>query len=102
MKNMHLFVLLGGIVHLAPAWSADAEAIRTQAMSICASCHGSKGISASEAIPNLQGQKAQYLSNALKAYREGRRKAPIMNNMAQNLGDEEIEGLAHYYSGLQP
>lgn len=102
MKKISLCGLLAGLFYLGNAFSADPEAIRTQATTICASCHGVKGISASEALPNLQGQKVQYLSGALKAYREGSRKAPVMNHMAANLTDDEIEGLARYFSALQP
>ena len=86
----------------APAWSADLEAGKAKATGVCASCHGVSGISASDAFPNLAGQKAAYLGTALKAYREGTRKAPIMNNMAANLSDQDIENLAAWFSGLKP
>ncbi len=82
--------------------AADIESIKAKATSICASCHGVTGISASDAIPNLQGQKASYLASALKAYRDGSRKAPVMNNMATNLSDDEIQGLAGYFNAVKP
>lgn len=84
------------------AQAADGEAGKSKAASVCASCHGINGISASEGFPNLAGQKAAYLVKALKAYREGDRKAPIMNNMAANLSDTDIDNLAAHFAALKP
>lgn len=85
-----------------PAQAADAAAGKSKADTVCASCHGINGISASDGFPNLAGQKGAYLVKALKAYREGARKAPIMNNMAANLTDSDIDNLAAHFSALKP
>lgn len=84
-----------------PVW-ADAEAGKAIATGKCASCHGAAGISASDAFPNLAGQKKTYLINALKAYRGKTREAAIMNGMAATLSDQEIEDVASYFSSLKP
>lgn len=86
---------------LGSAQAADLEAGKAKGSSVCASCHGINGVSAADGFPNLAGQKAAYLDQALKAYREGARKAPIMNNMAANLTDSDIENLAAYFSSLK-
>jgi cytochrome c553 len=88
-------------VSLGAARAADIEAGKAKGASVCASCHGVTGISAAEGFPNLAGQKAGYLANALKAFRSGDRKAPIMNNMAANLTDGDIENIAAYFSSLK-
>ncbi|MBM4202340.1 MAG: c-type cytochrome, partial [Gammaproteobacteria bacterium] len=72
------------------AAAANPEAGKATVESVCAACHGITGISAGDTFPNLAGQKAAYLRSALTAYREGTRKAPIMNNMAASLKDEQI------------
>ena len=102
MKHSRILISLVLAVSWASAQAADVGAGKSKAESVCASCHGINGISASDGFPNLAGQKAAYLVNALKAYREGARKAPIMNNMAANLSDHDIENLAAYFSGLKP
>lgn len=102
MKHLHIATMLFFITQGTPALGVDLEAVKTKATSICASCHGVNGVSGSEALPNLQGQKETYLVNALKAYRDNSRKAPVMNNMAYNLSDEEIMALASYFSQLRP
>ena len=47
------------------------------ASALCAWCHGEKGISVSPAWPSLAGQDAQYLSSAVKAYKDGSRSKTV-------------------------
>jgi len=79
--------------------AADVSAGKEKAM-LCSGCHGVDGISVSPDIPNLAGQKEAYLLKALKDFRAGNRKNPIMNSMAQSLGDDDIVNLAAYFSSL--
>lgn len=83
------------------ALAADSAAGRAMAESVCASCHGIKGISSAAFFPNLAGQKADYLQSALTAYRDGSRKAPVMNNLAAGLSDGDIANLAAHFAGLR-
>ena len=85
----------------SPAFAADTVAGKAKVESVCAACHGVTGISASPAFPNLAGQKEDYLRSALTAYRDGTRKAAIMNNMAAALTDADIANLAAYLAGLK-
>ena len=102
MKRMLLILLTGLSLYSGFAAAASIEAGKQAASTVCASCHGVTGISASDAFPNLAGQKAGYLVSALKAYRVGSRKAPIMNNMAAGLSDQAIDDLAAYFASLKP
>lgn len=84
-----------------PCLAANPEAGKSTVETVCAGCHGVTGISATGSFPNLAGQKEDYLRTALTAYREGTRKAPIMNNMAASLTDQQIGDIAAYLSGLK-
>ncbi|MVW77495.1 c-type cytochrome [Bordetella sp. 02P26C-1] len=74
----------------------------------CASCHGADAkTSVDPAYPVLAGQHADYLIQALKAYRRGAagapatanvRKNPIMGAFAVQLSDKDIEQVAHWLS----
>ena len=44
----------------------------------------------------------QAIEQALKAYRAGQRKNPVMAGMATALTDADIEALARYYSSQRP
>lgn len=75
-----------------------------QKAAACQACHGTDGHSVDPTYPNLAGQHESYLVKALADYRAGRRNNPIMNPMAVNLTDQDIEDLAAWYAsqhGLQ-
>ncbi len=66
----------------------------------CVACHGQNGISVNAAWPTLAGQWEDYLLNALKQYRAGTRKDPVMTAQAQLIAEEDLEKLALYFSRL--
>ena len=103
MKRQILTVL-SAVALLASANIATAAgdaAAGKKKTSMCAGCHGAKGISMAPVNPNLAGQKAMYLANQLKAFRSGDRKNATMNPMSKNLSDEDIANIAAYYAGLK-
>jgi cytochrome c553 len=67
----------------------------------CVACHGADGNSASAEFPRLAGQQADYLVKALKDYKSGMRKNPIMAPQAANLSVRDMEDLAAFYSRQQ-
>ena len=93
---------------LAPAaHAADIEAGKALAGAVCAACHGANGVSVSDTIPNLAAQRAAYLENQLKAFKDGVRKGPspasptaIMNAMAAQLSSAQIAGVAAFFASL--
>jgi cytochrome c553 len=67
----------------------------------CAGCHGESGVSANPSWPNLAGQNAGYLVNALKAFAGGSRSSDMMGPLAKTLNDEAINNVAAYFSSLK-
>jgi cytochrome c553 len=80
------------------AWGADLEAGKAKVGAVCAACHGTAGISVSDTIPNLAGQKSRYLETQLKALKDGTRKNAIMNAIASQLSDADIANVAAHFS----
>lgn len=69
----------------------------------CVGCHGSQGQTEIASHPNLAGQNAEYLVNALKAYQNGERVgglAEVMRINSRGLSLNDIQALAAYYSSL--
>lgn len=64
----------------------------------CAGCHGETGIAGNPAWPHVAAQKPGYLVNALKAFRSGLRKDPMMAGVSRGLSDTDIANLAAYYA----
>lgn len=69
---------------------------------VCAACHGPKGVAVAPNFPNLAGQSATYLYVQLKQFKGGQRGDPIMSGQAANLSDTDMRDLASYYASLPP
>ena len=96
--------LAGMIMALAGApfaIAADLDAGRAKAATVCAACHGAQGVSVTDAIPNLAGQKSRYIELQLTALKDGSRKNPIMNAIASQLSSQDISNVAAYFSAQQ-
>lgn len=92
------FCALFAIVTATGAFAADIEAGRAKVQMVCSACHGAAGVSVSDSIPNLAGQRAAYLENQLKALKEGTRKNAIMNAIASQLTSDEIANVAAFFA----
>jgi len=71
----------------------------------CSACHGDAGLGVDASMdpkpPILAGQYRDYLTQALIAYRNGRRKNAVMNGMAASLTtDRDVAIAAAYFSAL--
>jgi cytochrome c553 len=66
----------------------------------CVACHGQNGIGIAPNYPNLACQKDKYLVKAIKEFKSGVRKDPMMQPMVAALSDADIENVAAYYSTL--
>jgi cytochrome c553 len=71
-----------------------------QKATACAACHGDGNKTLDGTYPRLAGQYADYLEKALKDYRSGKRKNPVMMGQAAALTDQEIADLAAYFGSL--
>lgn len=63
----------------------------------CYYCHGMEGEGSTHRYPRLAGQREAYIIKQLTDFRAGERTG-TMNKMAAGLTDEEIKGLASYFS----
>jgi len=88
----------------APA-ALKGEAARGKGLSYtCRGCHGVTGYKnayPSYHVPKLGGQSETYLNNALKEYREGKRKHPTMQAQAESFSEQDIADIAAYLSSIK-
>jgi cytochrome c553 len=92
-----LVIVIGGTLATS-ALAADLSAGQAKAKEICQACHGLDGNSATPDYPKLAGQYPDYLAKALRDYKDGKRKNPIMAGMAAPLTPKDIDNLAAYYA----
>ena len=68
----------------------------------CVSCHGSDGAKTiGPDYPILAAQYPDYLVQALRAYKEGKRKNPIMAGIITGIDEKDFEAIAQFF-GQQP
>jgi sulfide dehydrogenase cytochrome subunit len=91
-----LAALAGVIATTAAAQGLDANQARYVAAN-CANCHGTTGRS-SGAMPSLAGQSKTYLVEQMRAFRDGKRSATIMHQIAKGYTDAQIDALADHFS----
>src|SRR5262245_25536105 len=81
----------------AAAQSVSPDPIRYVA-SNCANCHGTLGRS-SGAMPSLAGLQKPYFVEQMRLFRDGKRQATIMHQIAKGYSDQQIEQLADFFAG---
>jgi len=98
MTGMRVPLLVASFALTAAAHGADLAAGQAKAKEICQACHGMDGNSTVPDYPKLGGQYPDYLAKALRDYKSGARKNPIMAGFAKPLSSDEIDNLAAYYA----
>ncbi len=103
MKN----IFLAGLItffsfNLTTAQAAGDPMVGQQKNSMCAGCHGIPGYRTAYprvySVPKLGGQHAQYIVQALQAYKNGARNHATMTAIATTLTDQDMADLAAYYA----
>ena len=72
---------------------------------VCVACHGTNGVGTAPIYPTLAGQHADYIAQALRDYKSGKRKNAIMSCIlsdkaedAVKVRDEDIPAIAAFFS----
>jgi len=99
MMTMLKLLATAALLAVGTAHAANLDAGKQKAQEVCQACHGMDGLSATNAeYPKIGGQHRDYLAKALRDYKSGMRKNPIMGAMAQPLTAQDIENMAAYYA----
>lgn len=64
----------------------------------CAACHGTNGNSVGGAISGLAGIDREYLISQMKLFKEGKRTATLMHQIAKGYSDAEVAAMATYFA----
>ena len=91
-------ILAAALGFAGAAAGADQQAGQAKAKEVCQACHGMDGNSQNSDYPKIGGQYPDYLAKALRDYKSGARKNPIMAGFAGGLSKQDIENVAAYYS----
>jgi cytochrome c553 len=84
-----------------PAFAApnlSESGVRSMAAT-CASCHGTMGkATPGSTVPALAGRPRQDIVDAMAQFRDGKRPATLMHQIAKGYTDAEVAALADYFS----
>ena len=97
MRALLLIAAAAPLVALAQ----DDGAARSLAAT-CANCHGTDGRSATKEVIPLAGLPKSFLVDQMKAFKDGKRPATIMHQLAKGYTDAQIELIADYFAGQKP
>lgn len=100
-----VFILLAmgsGLVNAQEPVSPLVPDTLEQRVKPCTICHGDEDRAGRDAYyPRIAGKPAGYLFNQLRNFRDGRRYYQAMAILLENLSDEYLLEIAHYFSSLK-
>ncbi|WNC91592.1 c-type cytochrome [Paraburkholderia sp. FT54] len=106
LRSLSIAALVGfaGTCQAQPAANAQDTAAGTTAPSIatCVACHGALGAGTVSGGPRLAGKDPVYLAHALSMFKAGTRASTVMQPVALNLSDSDIQQLANFFSSQDP
>jgi cytochrome c553 len=80
----------------------DIEAGKSIVEANCTGCHSLDGAGRTAEIPNLAAQPADYLVEAMHAYREDMRHHAALRDLITGFTEADIRNIAGYFAGLPP
>ena len=102
-KGARVLACVGLVLTSASTWAASPEP--TPALQVrqwaanCAACHGTDGRPVQGAdVPGLAGTPAATLVEQLQAFKDGKRPATVMHQIAKGLSDAQIQAMANYFA----
>ncbi len=97
--TLRFAVLFAALALASGAQAADLAAGKQKVQDVCQACHGMDGLAVtSPEYPKLAGQRQDYLAKALRDYKSGARKNPVMSAMAAGLTPKDIDNVSAYFA----
>ena len=100
--GLTLAVLCGHSMAASDAESAQRLQVQQWAAN-CAACHGTDGRAVQGAtVPGLAGVPAATMVEQLQAFKDGKRQATVMHQIAKGLSEAQIKAMADYFAAQKP
>ena len=96
MKQLALAVALAAVCAPAAGQQSDPNFGRNLAAA-CALCHGTNGANAG-GLPDLAGLPKDHIVRQLQDFRDGKRQATIMHQIAKGYTEPQINALAEFFA----
>ncbi|WP_420996065.1 c-type cytochrome [Cupriavidus sp. 30B13] len=84
------------------AANADATLQARNRAAACAGCHGPAGRApAGSPVPALAGRSQSELVRLMQEFKQGKREATVMQQIARGYSDAQIEAIAGWFAGVR-
>lgn len=101
MKRAGVLALCVALMPLG-SLAQDASLSGQRLAASCANCHGTQGSPADRTIAPLAGMPSATLIAAMQAFRDGKRPATVMQQLARGFSDEQVRQMADYFAAQKP
>jgi sulfide dehydrogenase cytochrome subunit len=97
LKYLSLALFSAGLA-FGTSVSAGMPDAGTMLANTCLGCHGPGGSSTGPATPTIAVMQSETFVEAMKAYKEGKRPATVMDRIAKGDTEEELEAMSGYFA----
>ena len=93
---MRFPVVVAAALIAVPAFAQDIQGRNLAAG--CAICHGTEGRAVTKDVIPLAGLPKEHIAAQMKAFRDGKRPATVMHQIAKGYSDAQIDSLAAWFA----
>ena len=93
---MKTLIFAAAILAAFPAAAQDTQARNLAAG--CAICHGTEGRPVTKDMMPLAGLPRDHIAAQMRAFRDGKRPATVMHQIAKGYNDQQIDALAAWFA----
>jgi sulfide dehydrogenase cytochrome subunit len=97
MKRLSVLAVLLAAAQ-SPVLAQPADAGTRNLAASCAICHGTAGHAATKDVIPLAGLAREHIATQMRAFRDGKRPATVMHQIAKGYNDAEIDRLAAWFA----
>ena len=95
---MRIAIVLAASLAAAPLCVSAQDAAGRNLAAGCAICHGTEGRAVTKDVIPLAGLPKDHIATQMKAFRDGKRTATVMHQIAKGYTDSQIDQLAAWFA----
>jgi len=95
---MRTVLVLAAALAVASVPASAQDTAGRNLASACAICHGTDGRAVTKDVIPLAGLPKDHIATQMRAFRDGKRPATVMHQIAKGYSDEQIDQLASWFA----
>ena len=95
---MRTVLVLAAALAVVPVCASAQDTAGRNLASACAICHGTEGRAVTKDVIPLAGLPKDHIATQMRAFRDGKRPATVMHQIAKGYTDAQIDQLAAWFA----